>query len=247
MSAETMSGDELRKLPILTPREILGHCAEQKDKGVTPTPVLIEVPRLIELLEAIGGFVLNMRRFLSFSRPEINLIEPPIMKDGKACCVYPYQFERMATILTLRQVYSLPLATIRELLEHYPKDQYPLIIERKFKIEELLDLAKMLKNGFEIKDLVMSKGCDLLLQDLLPPSKAVSLAVKPGDSLREAQEQLILARLDEMKAWVSSGRWQQYIRRESAQDFRDLANNQLIHKKVVRRLMAQRARVSDRK
>jgi len=81
----------------------------------------MEMHKFIQLLEAVGGFTLTRRAFLSYSSPKINLIAPPIMKDGKACCVYPDHFERMATILTLRQGYHLPLKTIRELLDHFPQ------------------------------------------------------------------------------------------------------------------------------
>ena len=96
-------------------------------------------------------------------------------------------------------------------------------MERKFEISDLLDLAKMLKNGLGIGDLVMAKACDVLLMDVMSSSKAVAAALEPGDTLRQLQEKLVLARLDEMKGWVGSGRWQEFLRRESAQDLKDLA------------------------
>ena len=69
----------------------------------------------------------------------------------------------------------------------------------------------------------MAKACDVMLMDVMSSSKAVAAALEPGDTLRQLQEKLVLARLDEMKGWVGSGRWQEFLRRESAQDLKDLA------------------------
>jgi len=234
-------------LPVMTPPQVIDHFSKQNDKGLPPGRVLIEASDFVNMLETVGGFKLSQRVLLTYSSPRINLLEPPVKKDGKTFYIFPDHFDRMGIILTLRQAYNLPLATIRELIEHFPKDQHELIVERKFEIGDLLDLAKILKTGYGLKDLIMAKACDLLLQDLMSSSKTVSAALEPGDTLRRLQEKLLLARLDEMKAWVESGKWQEFIKRESAQDFKDLANKHLLNKKIVAKVLAKRARLGGKK
>jgi len=51
-----------------------------------------------------------------------------------------------------------------------------------------------------------------------------------------------LARLDEMKLWVSGGRRRQFVKRESAEDFKNLAENRLIGRKISRKLMSRSPR-----
>ncbi|MEK7382766.1 MAG: hypothetical protein AAB262_05705 [Elusimicrobiota bacterium] len=242
METKSITSTELQKLPVMRPQQVREHFGRKQAAGTEPGPVLVELEDFMSMLEAVGGFELSQRALLSYSSPRINLIEPPLKKDGKACYLVPDHFNRMAIILTLRQAYSLPLGAIRGLLERYPKENYDLLMERKFEISDLLDLAKMLKNGLGIGDLVMAKACDVLLMDVMSSSKAVAAALEPGDTLRQLQEKLVLARLDEMKGWVGSGRWQELLRRESAQDLKDLAGKQLLHKKIVAKVLARKAR-----
>ncbi len=242
METKSMTSKELQKLPVMRPQQVREHFGRKQAAGTEPGPVLVELEDFISMLEAVGGFELSPRALLSYSSPRINLIEPPLKKEGKACYVVPDHFNRMAIILTLRQAYSLPLSAIRGLLERYPKENYDLLMERKFEISDLLDLTKMLKNGLGIGDLVMAKACDVMLMDVMSSSKAVAAALEPGDTLRQLQEKLVLARLDEMKGWVGSGRWQEFLRRESAQDLKDLAGKQLLHKKIVAKVLARKAR-----
>jgi hypothetical protein len=233
---------EFQTLPVMTPQEVFDHFNQKNHKGELPGRVLVEAHNFIAMLRAVGGFEINTRIVRNLCSPRISLIDPPVIKDRKACFVFPDQFDRLGIILTLRQAYNLPLAAIRDLLERYPKEHYDLIMERKFEIEELIDLAKMLKNGYQLKDLIMAKAGDVLLQDVISSNATLNAALEPGDTLRRLQEKLLLARLDEMKAWVSSGKWQEFLRRESAQDFRDLAAKQLLKKKIVAKALAKKAR-----
>lgn len=227
----------------MTPRQVLDFFAARKQDGKTEqVRVLIELDGFIEMLEAVGGFTLNRRALLTYSSPRVGLIEPPVQAQGKTCYVFPDHFDRMGIILTLRQAYNLPLHAIRELVERFPRDNYELLMERKLKISDVLDLAKMLKGGYGLADLVMAKAGDVLLMDLLSSSKALSAAAEPGDSLRKLQERLLLARLDEMKVWITSGRWQEFLRAESAQDFKDLAARKALHKRIVAKETVKRAR-----
>jgi DNA-binding transcriptional MerR regulator len=238
---------DLQRLPVMTPGQVMDHFAEHNKAGSEPGRVLVEQSDFIAMLEAVGGFELSPRLLQTYSSPRIKLIEPAVKVGGKTCYVFPNQFDRIGIILTLRQAYNLPLDAIRDLLEHYPREHYELLMERKFEIADLLDLTKLLRNGYGLKDLVMAKGCDVLLQDLMSSSKALSAAAEPGDTLRRLQEKLILGRLDEMKTWVSSGRWQEFLKRESAQDLKDLASKHLLHKKIVAKVLAKKARSIGRK
>jgi len=116
-------------------------------------------------------------------------------------------------------------------------------LEKKLTIADLLDLAKMLPRGFGTNDLIMAKTCDLMTQDTVSPYQAVSAAGQPGDALQKLEEQAILARLDEIRAWVTSGRRQQFVVRESADDFQNLAQNHLIGQKISKKILARRARL----
>lgn len=239
------SNEQVSSLPILTPRQVMERFGQAKS-GEKPGPVLVEASDFIEMLKAVGGFEVTPRALKSYSSRGIRLIPPPVEKDGKTCYVFPDHFDRMGNILTLRQAYGLPLAAIRDLLEHFPAEHQDLIMERKLELGELLDMAQMLKRGFQLKDLFMAKACDVMLQDLMSSKQAVNAALEPGDTLRRLQEKLVLARLDEMKTWVGSGRWQDFLKRESAQDFKDLATKQLLSKKIVRKVLARRARLDKK-
>lgn len=242
METKSMTSKEIQELTVMKPPQVREHFGRKQEAGAEPGPVLVELEDFMSMLDAVGGFELSQRALLSYSSPRINLIEPPLKKDGKACYIVPDHFNRMAIILTLRQAYSLPLGAIRGLLDRYPKENYDLLMERKFEISDLLDLVKMLKSGLGIGDLVMAKACDVMLMDLMSSSKAVAAALESGDTLRHLQEKLVLARLDEIKDWVGSGRWQDFLRRESAQDLKDLAGKQLVHKKIVAKVLARKAR-----
>lgn len=237
---------ELGKLPVMKPREVIEHFGKKKAGGGEPGKVLVESGDLIEMLEAVSGLKVSRRELLRYSSERLSLIGAPVKAGGKLCFVFPDQFDRLGFVLTLRQVYHLPLNAIRELDKHFPADCRHLVVERKLSIEELLDLAKMLPRGFAVKDLVMAKTCDLMVEDTLSPTRAVLAAVEPGEALRKAEETAILSRLDELKQWVLSGRRQEFVKRESAEDFKNLALNRLLAGKIVRKISAKRARHSRR-
>lgn len=93
-------GDQFPKGLYIT---IWEHFGRKHEAGSEPGPVLVELGDFISMLEAVGGFELSRRALLSYSSPRINLIEPPLKKDGNACYVFPDHFDRMAMILTLRR------------------------------------------------------------------------------------------------------------------------------------------------
>ena len=234
--------EELKKLPLMSVREAIDLFAERKDQGQPHGSVLITETDLLNLLDALFSFKVAAKTLKGYSSPRVKLLPPPVRKVGKPCYVYPDQLDRLGFILTLRQVYHLPLSTIQELDKHFPADARHLVLERKMTIEELLDLAKMLPRGFAVKDLVMAKTCDLMVEDTLSPSRALFAAVKPGEALRQTEESAILSRLDELKQWVLSGRRQEFVCRESAEDFKNLALNRLLAGKIVKKIAAKRAR-----
>ena len=232
----------LKKLPLMSVREAIDLFAKRNEQGQARGSVLIATAELIGLLDALFGFKVATKTLKAYASPRVNLLPPAVKKDGKTCYVYPDQLDRLGFILTLRQVYHLPLNSIRELDKHFPADARHLVLERKMTIEELLDLAKMLPRGFAVKDLVMAKTCDLMVEDTLSPSRALFAAVEPGEALRQTEESAILSRLDELKQWVVSGRRQEFVRRESAEDFKNLAVNRLLAGKIVKKIAAKRAR-----
>jgi DNA-binding transcriptional MerR regulator len=236
------SEEELEKLPVMTVAEAVSLFAERREQGHDRGRVLVEAAEFIALLEALFGFKVAAKTLKAYASPPVNLLPPAVKKNGKSCYVYPDQLDRIGFILTLRQAYHLPLNTIRELDKHFPADARHLVLERKLAIAELLDLAKMLPRGFEVKDLVMAKTCDFMVQDTLSPSRALSAAVEPGEALRRTEESAILSRLDELKQWVVSGRRQEFVRRESAEDFKNLALNRLLAGKIVKKITAKSAR-----
>jgi|CXWL01.1.fsa_nt_gi DNA-binding transcriptional MerR regulator len=232
----------LKKLPLMSVSEALDMFAKRKEQGQARGSALIEMGEFIGLLEAVFGFKVAAKTLKAYASPRVNLLPSPIKKDGKTCYVYPDQLDRIGFILTLRQAYHLPLNIIRELDKHFPADARHLVLERKMTIAELLDLAKMLPRGFAVKELVMAKTCDLMIEDALSSSRALLAAVEPGEALRQTEESAILSRLDELKQWVVSGRRQEFVRRESAEDFKNLALNRLLAGKIVKKMTAKGAR-----
>jgi hypothetical protein len=238
--------EELEKLPVMTVAKAIDLFAKRKEQGQARGSVLIETTEFIDLLEALFDFKVTAKTLKTYASPRVNLLPAAVKKDGKSCYVYPDQLDRIGFILALRQTYHLPLNSIRELDKHFPADARHLVLERKMTIEELLDLAKMMPRGFAVKDLVMAKTCDLMVQDTLSHSRALFAAVEPGEALRKAEESAILNRLDELKHWVTSGRRQEFVRRESAEDFKNLAHNRLLAGKIAKKITAKRARHSRR-
>jgi|GEM_PF-2767719 len=238
---------DLQKLPVLKPEQVMEHFGKKRAGGEEPGKVLVEAGDFIEMLEAVSGLKLSRRELLRYCSGRLGLVDAPVTVGAKACFVFPDQFDRVGIVATLRRVYHLPLAAIRDLLAHYPRENYDLIMERKIELHELLDLAQSLKNGFGLGDMMMAKASDVLLSDLLSSNKALSAALEPGDTLQQLQEKLVLGRLDEMKNWVSSGRWREFLKRESAEDFKNLAVKQLLHSKILAKVLAKRARHQARK
>lgn len=238
--------DGLENLHAMTVREAIDLFAKRKEQGQSQPSVLIAATEFIGLLEALLGFKVAAKTLKAYASPRVNLLPPAIKRNGKSCYVYPDQLDRIGFILTLRTAYHLPLNSIRELDRHFPANVRHLVLERKMTIEELLDLAKLLPRGFAVKDLVMAKTCDLMVQDTLSPSRALLAAVEPGEALRQAEESAILNRLDELKQWVVSGRRQEFVRRESSEDFKALAGNRLLAKKIVKKITAKSARHRQR-
>lgn len=187
-----------------------------------PGRVLVGPDDFIHLVRQLANVQLNRRALLGYSSPKVGLIEPPIQIGRRACYVFPHDFDRLAIVLILRQDYHLSLSAIRDLLSHYPREHYSLLIERKLSVEDLLELAQMLKKGYRIGHAVMAKAFDAMLTDLLPTDEALAAAKEPGEVLGKLQEGLLLARLDEMKAWLKEGGWREYVTRQAEQDLRDL-------------------------
>ena len=73
---------ELQALPVMTPRQILDHFAQKKDKGEPSGRVLVGTADLIEMLEAVGGFKLTQRLLMTYSSPKIKMVPHPIQKNG---------------------------------------------------------------------------------------------------------------------------------------------------------------------
>jgi hypothetical protein len=205
--------------------EAIDLFAKRKEQGQARGNVLIETAEFIELLEALFDFKVTAKTLKMYASPRVKLLPAAVKKDGKSCYVYPDQLDRIGFTLALRQTYHLPLNSIRELNKHFPADARHLVLERKMTIEELLDLAKMMPRGFAVKDLVMAKTCDLMVQDTLSPSRALFAAVEPGEALRKAEEGAILSRLDELKQWVVSGRGLQESRPQPAPGREDREEN----------------------
>jgi hypothetical protein len=126
---ESTSDKGLEKLPVMKPQQVIEHFG-QKASGAEPGKVLVESGDCIAMLTAVGGFKLGRRALLSYSSARIGLMQPPVKVDGKLCFVFPDQFDRLGIVLTLRQVYHLPLSAIRDLIEHYPREQYHLVTAR---------------------------------------------------------------------------------------------------------------------
>ncbi|MDE2490379.1 MAG: hypothetical protein KGM24_05995 [Elusimicrobia bacterium] len=242
----TTPDKDLENLPVMKVPEAVDSIAKRRSQGLPDGKVLLAEEDFVALLEALSGFTVTARLLRTYSSPRVGLLPPAVKKDGKAYYVYPDQVETVGFVLVLRLGYHLPLGAIRGLVKHFPADRRHLVLERKLTIEDLLELAKVLPRGFAVADLVMAKTCDLMVEDTLSSSKALLAATEPGEALRKAEEAAILNRLDELRDWVSSGRRQRFVAREAAEDFRDLARNRLAAAKIVKKVLARRARGARR-
>lgn len=222
MTRKSLRGDGLDGLPIKSWRQVLSYYGEPRKPGVDPGRVLVESEDLIQLVRLLANVQLDRRALLGYGSPKVGLIEPPVQVGRRTLYVFPHDFDRLAIVLILRQDYHLSLDAIRDLLAHYPREHYPLLIERKLSVEDLLELAQMLKKGYRVGHAIMAKAFDAMLTDLLPADEAATAAKRPGEAFGKLQEGRLLARLDEMKAWVQAGGWREYVKRQAEQDLRDL-------------------------
>ncbi len=242
------SEEEINKLPVHGFEGLLKYYAQEKwkaEKTGTPVPrVLVKDADFLEVVETLLESRLSLRELKAYSSAKLGLLPAPVQLAGDKAdyYVYPDHLELLGTVLTLRKAYHLPLETIKEVLERVPKDYHHVLAARVLSTADLLDLAKMGAAGFGLKDVVMAKACDVMLQDVLPSSQALTMATEPGNALQTLEEKLILARLDEIKSWVQTGKRQEFVRRESAQDFKNLAQKQLIGRKISRKVLARRSR-----
>lgn len=237
---------DLESLPVITSQQLIDYFKEQKQKGVADPKVLIDVSSFVDLLEVLAGIKVPPRVLKQYSSPKLKLLPEPIHKkgtNGTGYYVFPDHFEQAHVVLTLRGWYQLPLETIRGILDQVPISNQHLIIEHKFALEELLDIVKMGAKGFEIKDWVIARACDDMIQDLLPSSQSAKAALEPGNQLAEMEDKLILQRLDEIKTWVQSGRKREFLARESAEDLRNFVQNQVAIKKIAFKIKARKARL----
>jgi DNA-binding transcriptional MerR regulator len=222
MTTKSLRGDRLDGLPIKTWRQVLSYYSQPRKRREDPGRVLVESDDFIHLVRLLANVQLDRRALLGYSSPKVGLIELPVQIGRRTCYVFPHDFDRLAIVLILRQEYHLSLGAIRDLLAHYPREHYRLLIERKLSVEDLLELAQMLKKGYRVGHAIMAKAFDAMLTDLLPSDEALVAAKEPGEALGKLQEGLLLARLDEMKAWVHGGGWREYVQRQAEQDLHDL-------------------------
>jgi DNA-binding transcriptional MerR regulator len=240
------SDEELEKLPVRGFDGLMEYYSQEKWKAEktrsAPARVLVKDTDFLELIEVLLEAKPSLRELKAYSSPRLGLLPPPVRREGADYYVYPDHLELLGTVLTLRKAYHLPLETIRELLERVPLDEHHVLSARVLSAADLLDLAKMGAAGFGLKDVVMAKACDVMLEDVLPSGQALTAATEPGNALQTLEEKLILGRLEEIKSWVESGRRQKFVRRESAEDFKNLARKHLIGKKISRKMAARRSR-----
>lgn len=242
------SQEELQAVPIRSLEEVVKYYTEEHpelaDRGEAgPFRCLMTAPDFLEALRVLGGFRVT-QRMLGTYVSWLRLIPPPVPKDGQGeYYVYPEHLDLALLVLALRQVHFLPLRTIRELLERVSADMRHLLTAGKLSTDDLLDLAKMLPKGCEIKDLVMAKACDVMLEDVLPSGRALTAATEPGGALESLEEKLILGRLEQIREWVRSGRRADFVRQEAAQDLEDLAWRKRIAGKIRIKMMARQNRV----
>jgi DNA-binding transcriptional MerR regulator len=199
-------------------RQVLDHCRPLKE-GDDPGRILMSQDDFIQLVRSIAGVKLDRRGLRGYASRRLELLEPPVRVRGKTCYVFPHDFDRLGVILILRQHYHLSLDAIRSLLARYPRKNYNLIINRRLAIEDMLELAQMIGEGYGVGHMAMSKASDALLLDLAVPE------VSTTDDLQGAlktQGKLLIDRLDEMKRWVASGGWQRYVERQADQDAKHL-------------------------
>lgn len=233
-------GDGLERLPVMGWREVLERYSRPMKGGEDPGRVLMEQDEFMHLVRSVANVKLDRRALRAYASRRLGLLEPSVHVQGKSCYVFPHDFDRMGVVLILRQHYHLSLDAIRNLLARYPRRNYNLIINRRLAVEDLLDLAQMLSGGYGVNHVVMGKASDALLLDLDIPEGAAR-----GDlhGVLEAQGKLLLGRLDEMKRWVSSGGWQDYVKNQTKEDIDTIRAR---HKTITKARTNGRARKAAR-
>lgn len=200
-------------------QEVLEHYSRPLRAGEDPGRVLMGLDDFVELVRSVAGVKLDRRALRGYASRRLGLLEPPVHVQGKSQYVFPHDFDRLGVVLILRQHYHMSLDAIRSLLARYPRKHYNLIINRRLAVEDLLELARMLDGGYGVDHMSMSKAADALLLDLSAPEGPTTEALQQA---LKAQRKLLLARLGEMKRWVESGGWQEYVEHQADKDIAEL-------------------------
>jgi len=125
--------------------------------------VLLEPAEFIKLVKHLYGTDIDRPTLQLYSTPRFQLLPPPVHRGGHVSYyLNPEHTQRLGALLHMRDKLHMQLKDIREVLDVFPADYYHLILSGVLADDELLDFPVLLKEGYNVKDVVFYKITEML-------------------------------------------------------------------------------------
>ncbi|MFC1522847.1 hypothetical protein ACFL6Y_10610 [Elusimicrobiota bacterium] len=170
---------------------------------------LVKLEDLLKIISYHFPYSITKRTFQLYGSPRFRLMPPPIFKGGHvAYYLYPEHVERLAIVMQLREKYYMPLQKIADILEHLPREHYPLIARGQLTAQDIADSAHYMARGYGLRDVIFFKIGGLF--DTLYEDSHILSVPKSGEKNEEPFEKGAIRRIArfirEFIKWLKSGR-----------------------------------------
>lgn len=167
---------------------------------------LIETADFIKLFRHLHHFTVTRRTLQHYSSPQLRLLPPPIHMGGhKSYYANPDHTDRLAVVMHLGTKLFLPLKTIQALIRVYPREHYDLILKGVFAADELTGLVEHFERGFQVKDVLFYKVCNVLEALDRPYWDYMARHGKGASDLAEKHvDQTLIKLAHEFESWIKA-------------------------------------------
>lgn len=205
--------NEALQRPIIKHGDVCGgEFAQPELKG------LLETSEFLRVFQTGFGVAVPRRTLQLYTSPGLKLMPLPIHKGGfKSYYLHPEHVNWLGVIVHL-QSRHLPLREIRAIMHKVPERYHRFITSDILWGEEALHAAVLVDQGFQIRDIIYRKACDLLDSIDRPSGKAVAKfeyiargtqILMPGGDVRGKKDEFIDKALAQeasrLADWIKKG------------------------------------------
>lgn len=192
--------------PVMTYKQIYEYRPEEFFADPYQS-CLMEAEEFLKLFAHLHQFKVSRRNLQLYSSPAYQFIPLPIHKGGyKAYYLNPEHTEALAVAMTLQHKLFFPVQAIQKVMKDYPTEHYRYILQGTLKGEDILESAFLVKEGFDIKD-VLYRQVSRVLDDIEEPYWTA--VQKFGKADNEACENYVdrelIREAGRLAAWIKAG------------------------------------------